>query len=81
MKERKDDFMKKICFITLVMIVLFPNYNIHAKEAYVTDIDNKESISSYADIKEWRYKIENGSFYKRLYNVSKGRWEGPWIKL
>lgn len=56
------------------MIVLLPNYNIHARELNVTDIDNIESISTYADIKEWCFKFENGSFYKRLYNVYKGRW-------
>lgn len=57
------------------MMFLIPNFNIHAAEIYVIDKDTKENITSYADIKEWRYKFENGSFYKRLYNVSKRRWE------
>ena len=44
------------------MIVLLPNYNIHARELNVTDIDNIESISTYADIKEWCYKFEKVHF-------------------
>ena len=27
----------------------------------------------------WRYKVENGHFWKRLYNASTGRWETDWI--
>lgn len=37
-------------------------------------------ICPYADIYEWRYKIENNYMYKRLYNLSKDCWEGPWIR-
>lgn len=36
-------------------------------------------IQPRTDIKEWRYKVENGNLYKRLYNCSTGRWEGDWI--
>lgn len=34
---------------------------------------------SYAHIKEWRFKIEDGKLYKRLYNRSTGLWETDWI--
>lgn len=30
-------------------------------------------------IYEWRYKVENGHLYRRLYNRTKERWEGDWI--
>lgn len=28
---------------------------------------------------EYRYKIEDGKLYKRLYNYSTGEWIGDWI--
>lgn len=34
-----------------------------------------------SDIIEWRYKIEDGKVYKRLYNYSRAEWEGDWIYL
>ena len=40
--------------------------------------DNNE-IQPRTDIKEWRFKIENGNLYKRLYNYSTGPWETDWI--
>lgn len=30
------------------------------------------------EIIEWRWKIENGNVYRRLYNYSKGYWIGEW---
>ena len=33
----------------------------------------------YSDIIEWRYKIENGNAYRRLYNYSTRNWIGEWI--
>lgn len=30
------------------------------------------------EIIRWRYKIENGGLYRRLYNYSKGIWAGEW---
>ena len=34
----------------------------------------EEVISIRADAIEWRYKVENGKLYKRLFNVSKNKW-------
>ena len=31
------------------------------------------------DIKEWRYKVIDKKVYKRLFNVTKNRWETDWI--
>ena len=28
---------------------------------------------------EWRFKIEDGFLYRRLYNVTDGVWAGEWI--
>lgn len=33
----------------------------------------------YSDIIEWRFKIEDGKLYKRLYNYSKAEWVDDWI--
>lgn len=41
--------------------------------------ENNDEIQPRTDIKEWRFKIENGNLYKRLYNYSTGRWETDWI--
>lgn len=32
-----------------------------------------------ANITEWKYKIENGKLYKRLYNLSQECWVGNWV--
>ena len=77
-----SNFMKKKCVIIILIITaLMPYSNINATEKYAVDNNAKEDIEAYADIKEWRYKIMDGYLYKRLYNVSKGKWEGPWIKV
>lgn len=31
------------------------------------------------EYREWRWKIEDGKLYKRLYNASTGLWETDWI--
>ena len=33
----------------------------------------------YSDIIEWRFKVQNGKMYKRLYNFSTASWVGDWI--
>lgn len=38
-----------------------------------------QEIPSRIDGYEWRYKIINGKLYKRLYNITKHRWESDWI--
>lgn len=40
-----------------------------------------ETVMPYADITEWRFKIEDGKMYKRLYNCSTREWIGDWIYL
>ena len=36
-------------------------------------------ISPQSDAIRWIYKIEDGKWYKRLYNCTKGYWIGEWI--
>ncbi len=36
-------------------------------------------VDPCADVYEWRFKVENGKLYKRLYNVTANEWAGNWI--
>lgn len=69
--------MKKVLIITLLMLglggVSLPS-NVNAEES-----GGNQTIQPRAAIKEWRYKYENGHYYKRLFNYSTGKWEGNWI--
>ena len=46
-----------------------------------TQAATPEVAMPYSDNIGWRFKIENGKIYKRLYNYSTGDWEGPWILI
>ncbi len=39
-----------------------------------------EAVMPMAYAYIWKYKIENGVTYKRLYNQSTKRWVGNWIR-
>lgn len=36
------------------------------------------TVTPFADIIEWRYKVMDGKLYQRQYNVSKQQWIGQW---
>ena len=36
------------------------------------------TLHPMADVLEWRYKVVDGSIYRRLYNKSKREWAGKW---
>lgn len=38
-----------------------------------------EETETRAYIYEWRYKVIDGHFYKRLFNCTKEEWVGDWI--
>lgn len=44
-----------------------------------SDPATKSTIQPRADNIQYRYKIEDGKMYKRLYNYSLGVWIGDWI--
>jgi hypothetical protein len=46
----------------------------------VKAMDSQESISAItrSAIIDWRYKVENGRLYKRLYNYTYQNWVGDW---
>lgn len=71
---------KKILIVLLLLLiscsdmVFMQPYDVYA----VTN--NPETVVPMADGFVWRYKIVNGITYKRLYNCSKKKWVGNWIK-
>ena len=60
-------------FICSVAIIFSPTATI---STYASEATNVEVRTDY---REWRYKIEDGKLYKRLYNASTGLWETDWI--
>lgn len=42
-------------------------------------ISDSTIVSPLAAILEWRYKVDNGKLYKRLYNATADTWIGDWI--
>ncbi len=47
-------------------------------DSIVTSSDDYGIMPLKDDI-QYRYKIENGKLYKRLYNYTVGEWVGEWI--
>lgn len=48
--------------------------------AQIPATDNSQSsVTPFADIIDWRYKVENNKMYKRLYNYTQQVWVGEWI--
>lgn len=72
----------KILLLTIAILLptsVTPTLNVSAKEN-VSNISYQSSI--VAPLSEnigWRYKIENGNLYRRLYNYSMSQWVGDWI--
>lgn len=69
--------MKKIVLFCYLMFCV--GCSLSVTEVQAESNENNSVIQPYAAIKGWRYKSENGKYYKRLYNYSTGKWEGNWI--
>ncbi len=68
------------CMLGISSMVLFVTPSIAGENTVIsTEAGSDTSIQPRTDIKEWRYKIENGNLYKRLYNYTRNRWETDWI--
>ena len=39
----------------------------------------EDTVSPQKDDIQYRYRIEDGKMYKRLYNYTSGEWLGEWI--
>lgn len=44
-----------------------------------TEKSESNIVVMRSDIIDWRFKLEDGKLYKRLYNYTRERWEGEWI--
>lgn len=65
--------MKRVYAICLVIVCSF---------SFIQPVfaqDNISQIEPRSDIIDWKYKVENGKLYKRLYNFTKEQWIGDWI--
>lgn len=74
--------MKKniMAFILLTVLIMSSITNVSQTYSYEKiGISDSSIISPLADILEWRYKVDNGKLYKRLYNATEDTWIGQWI--
>lgn len=71
MKSKK--LLTKIGIFVLLTLTV-PPININAQQKTSTI---SEQITR-SDIIDWRYKVEDGKLYKRLFNYSKNEWIGDW---
>lgn len=79
---KKSKKLLYLCFFSLVLATFSP-----LSTAYAKGIENTSTTSSY-DMEtqvssrkpkiDWRYKIEDGKLYRRLYNYSTQKWVGEW---
>lgn len=68
-----------ICALAMLSSVLFAGPAMATQQNNITTYNEENGMEPRTDIKEWRYKVENGNLYKRLYNYSTGHWETDWI--
>ena len=74
--------MKKNIMAFIILTVLIASSITNVSQAYSYEnisISDPSIISPLADILEWRYKVDNGKLYKRLYNATEDTWIGQWI--
>ena len=71
---------KKILIVMMFLPVMCTGILLMPQQEVYAAANGSESIMPLADILEWRYKIENGVTYKRLYNRTDKCWVGGWIR-
>lgn len=82
MKRKPLYFATTIFAICAVMILSFNPLPVLASGSITS---NEQTDTSYQIIVplaatiDWRYKVENGKLYKRLYNYQMNVWVGEWI--
>lgn len=74
MKNKLAYLATIICSLTILSLNPFP-----VTAAEVVTPDFGAIMTTEADLIDWRYKIEDGKMYKRLYNYTKQVWVGEWI--
>ncbi len=71
---------RKLKLLTMSIITLFSLVTIPASSVEV-EVIQEDLVEPQADIIDWLFETRNGVLYKRKYNFTKDRWEGPWIRV
>lgn len=81
MKTKSNQIFFKSLLISLLFAISFLSSNmpVYAKGNIPSICQTEHPLTPRADKKEWKYKKINGKLYKRLYNSTRKKWEGPWI--
>lgn len=73
--------MKRIILITtFTFAILFSNRGsatVYAKQP-VLSYETYENVVPYSDSYIWKYKMINGVYYRRLYDIINQCWVGDW---
>ena len=70
----KNIKLTKYLFITLLTFtLLFTGMPVHA-----TKLTDNNTVSILVNKTVWKYKIENGHLYRRLFDYTTGEWIGDW---
>lgn len=73
-KISKMVFATAACSMALLSAV--PCFTMQADAAAST---GTETVSPQADVKVWIFEERSDGLWKRLFNTTKGIWEGEWI--
>lgn len=73
--------MKKLISSILLFTLIIVCGLIQPTSILANETDQPLTIETRADIIGWRYKMENGKVYKRLFNYTKNEWIGDWIQV
>ena len=80
--------MKKALYVLLTCATLtlsLPSLSVTSLAAEPTEatvetsVETSSDTTTYAAVKEWRYKVINGYVYKRLYDKTNKIWLTDWI--
>lgn len=77
----KKKILTAISGVSLAVTMAFSlNITAQASEAVVGEVtEASEEIQPRKAIIDWRFKIEDGKLYRRLYNYTEQCWVGDWI--
>lgn len=75
--KNKIKMIFPLCFLCLC---LYGNFNVVSAHSIITDEAYTSQLQPRKDALVWKTKVVDNVLYRRLYNISKQRWETPWIK-
>lgn len=72
-------FMGSLLLATIIISAKDTTLSSTEVVSQITSKTSVNQIQPYSDRIEWRYKYEDGKYYKRLFNYSTASWVGDWI--